>query len=268
MKKKFKSIQKSLIEETNTHGKSVITVYFILRFLVILCMILEFLRGDLNNAFLCLLSLILFLMPFFVEKHFKIDLPNTLEIIILLFIFSAEILGEINNFYQVIPEWDTILHTLNGFLCGAVGFSLVDLLNEKSKSVNLSPIFVCLVSFCFSMTIGIAWEFFEYFADNSFLNTDMQKDTYIETINTVKTDPTKSNKVIKYKDIEYTILYDKDNKEIATLNNYIDIGLHDTMKDLGVNFIGALVFSIFGYLYILNREKYNFLDHFLLKSRT
>lgn len=268
MNKKIKSIRKNLIEETNTHGKSVIRVYFILRFLVILCMVLEFLRGDLNNAFLCLLSLIMFLMPFFIEKKLKIDLPNTLEIIVLLFIFSAEILGEINNFYQVIPHWDTILHTLNGFLCGAVGFSLVDILNTNSKSVNLSPIFVCLVSFSFSMTIGVAWEFFEYTADNSFISTDMQKDKYIDTINTVLTDETKTNTVIKYKDIEYSILYDKDGKEIAKINNYIDIGLHDTMKDLGVNFIGALVFSVFGYLYILNRDKYNFIDHFLLKRRT
>lgn len=268
MKNRIKSIRKSLIEETNTHGKSVIRVYFILRFLVILCMVLEFLRGDLNNAFLCLLSLIMFLTPFFIEKKLKIDLPNTLEIIILLFIFSAEILGEINNFYQVIPHWDTILHTLNGFLCGAVGFSLVDILNTNSKSVNLSPVFVCLVSFSFSMTIGVAWEFFEYTADNSFISTDMQKDKYIDTINTVITDETKTNTVIKYKDIEYSILYDKDGKEIAKINNYIDIGLHDTMKDLGVNFIGALVFSIFGYLYILNRDKYNFIDHFLLKRRT
>lgn len=268
MKKKIKSFRKNLIEETNTHGKSVIRVYFILRFLVILFMVLEFLRGDLNNAFLCLLSLIMFLMPFFIEKKLKIDLPNTLEIIVLLFIFSAGILGEINNFYQVIPHWDTILHTLNGFLCGAVGFSLVDILNTNSKSVNLSPIFVCLVSFSFSMTIGVAWEFFEYMADNSFISTDMQKDKYIDTINTVITDETKTNTVIKYKDIEYSILYDKDGKEIAKINNYIDIGLHDTMKDLGVNFIGALVFSIFGYLYILNRDKYNFIDHFLLKRRT
>lgn len=268
MKKKIKSFRKDLIEGTNTHGKSVIRVYFILRFLVILCMVLEFLRGDLNNAFLCLLSLIMFLMPFFIEKKLKIDLPNTLEIIVLLFIFSAEILGEINNFYQVIPHWDTILHTLNGFLCGAVGFSLVDILNTNSKSVNLSPIFVCLVSFSFSMTIGVVWEFFEYTADNSFISTDMQKDKYIDTINTVITDETKTNTVIKYKDIEYSILYDKDGKEIAKINNYIDIGLHDTMKDLGVNFIGALVFSIFGYLYILNRDKYNFIDHFLLKRRT
>lgn len=268
MKNRIKSIRKSLIEETNTHGKSVIRVYFVLRFLVILCMILEFLRGDLNNAFLCLLSLIMFLMPFFIEKKLKIDLPNTLEIIVLLFIFSAEILGEINNFYQVIPHWDTILHTLNGFLCGAVGFSLVDILNKNSKSVNLSPIFVCLVSFCFSMTIGVAWEFFEYAADNSFINSDMQKDKYINTVNTVLTDGTKTNTVIKYKDIEYSILYDKEGKEIAKINNYIDIGLHDTMKDLGVNFIGALVFSVFGYLYILNRDKYNFINHFLLRSRT
>ena len=203
-----------------------------------------------------------------IQKKLKIDLPNTLEIIILLFIFSAEILGEINNFYQVIPHWDTILHTLNGFLCGAVGFSLVDILNTNSKSVNLSPIFVCLVSFSFSMTIGVAWEFFEYTADNSFISTDMQKDKYIDTINTVITDETKTNTVIKYKDIEYSILYDKDGKEIAKINNYIDIGLQDTVKDLGVNFIGALVFSIFGYLYILNRDKYNFIDHFLLKRRT
>lgn len=268
MKKKIKNFRKILLEESDTHGKSVVTVYFILRFLVILCMILEFLRGDWNNAFLCLLSLILFLMPFFIEKKFKIDLPNTLEIIILLFIFAAEILGEINNFYAIIPHWDTVLHTLNGFLCGAVGFSLVDILNKNSKSVNLSPIFVCLVAFSFSMTIGIAWEFFEYVADNSFINSDMQKDKYIDTINTVLTDETETNTVIKYKDIEYSILYDKEGNEIAKINNYIDIGLHDTMKDLGVNFIGAMVFSIFGYLYILNRDKYHFINHFLLKRRT
>lgn len=266
MIKKIKNFKKSLIEETNTHGKSVITVYFILRFLVILCMILEFLRGDLNNAFLCLLSLILFLMPFFVEKHLKIDLPDTLEIIIFLFIFSAEILGEINNFYGNIPHWDTILHTLNGFLCASVGFSLVYLLNKNSKSISLSPFFVVLASFCFSMTIGIAWEFFEYGTDTIF-GFDMQKDYYIENINTVKTDPTNSNKVVNYNNIETTILYDKEGKEITTLNNYIDIGLHDTMKDLIVNFIGAAVFSIFGYLYITKQDKFKFIDKLLLKSR-
>ena len=166
MIKKIKNIVKTIDDEMKkTHGKASITVYFTLRILVIICMILEFLRGDLNNAFLCLLSLILFLMPFFIEKHFKIDLPDTLEIIIFLFIFSAEILGEINNFYGNIPHWDTILHTINGFLCASVGFSLVYLLNKNTKFINLSPFFVVLVSFTFSMTIGVMWEFFEYGAD-------------------------------------------------------------------------------------------------------
>ena len=266
MFKKYNKIKKVFQEEIKqTHGKASVTVYLTLRILIIICMILEFLRGDLNNAFLCLLSLVLFLMPFFIEKKFKIDLPDTLEIIIFIFIFSAEILGEINNFYGNIPHWDTILHTINGFLCASVGFSLVYLLNKEVDSVNLSPIFITLVAFCFSMTIGIAWEFFEY-ASDTVLGIDMQKDRYIENINTVLTDETKSNKTIKYNDIEYTILYDEQGNEIAKINNYIDIGLHDTMKDLLVNFIGALVFSIFGYLYILNKEKYNFIDNFLLKK--
>lgn len=268
MIKKIKNIVKTIDDEMKkTHGKASITVFFTLRILVIICMILEFLRGDLNNAFLCLLSLILFLMPFFIEKHFKIDLPDTLEIIIFLFIFSAEILGEINNFYGNIPHWDTILHTINGFLCASVGFSLVYLLNKNTKFINLSPFFVVLVSFTFSMTIGVMWEFFEYGAD-TILGFDMQKDTYVENINTVKTDPTNSNEIVNYKNIDQTILYDKTGKEITKLNNYLDIGLHDTMKDLIVNFIGAAIFSIFGYLYIIKNEKFKFIDNFLLKSRT
>ena len=272
MKKRINNFRKILIEENKTQEKSVITVYFILRFLVIICMILEFLRGDWNNAFLCFLSLILFLMPFFIEKKFKIDLPNVLEIIILLFIFSAEILGEINNFYAIIPHWDTMLHTINGFLCGAIGFSLVDLLNKNIKSINLSPLFILIVSFCFSMTIGILWEFFEYVADNSFLNLDMQKDRIVSKISSVKLNKDNKNIPIIIDNIEYTIIYHKDDNgniiETKVNNGYLDIGIHDTMKDLGVNFIGALTFSLFGYLYILNRDKYHFINNFIPMCRT
>ena len=104
----------------------------------------------------------LFLVSFFIDKKLNINLPTLLEIIILPFIFAAEILGEIQNFYGIIPYWDMILHTINGFLCGAIGFSLVDILNENKKlRFKLSPIYVALVAFCFSMTIGVMWEFFE-----------------------------------------------------------------------------------------------------------
>ncbi len=270
MKKKFKRFHNELKNELKKswkeERKSSVIVYFVLRGLVILCMILEFLRGDLNNAFLCLLSLILFIVPFFIEKKFKIDVPNTLEIIIMLFIFAAEILGEINNFYGIIPYWDTMLHTLNGFLAAGVGFALIDLLNKNVKSITLSPLFVAIVSFCFSMTIGVLWEFFEYTADKYF-NVDMQKDRVIKTIKSVMLNPDGKNDPVIIDNIKYTIIYSLDDEgnivETLVESGYLDVGLNDTMKDLFVNFIGASCFSIFGYLYIINRDKYHFIRHFI-----
>jgi hypothetical protein len=221
--------------------------------------------GEYQNALLCILSLILFLIPAFIEKTFKVDLPNTLEITILIFIFSAEILGEINNFYGIFKNFDDILHTITGFLAASVGFSLVYLLNQKIDSFSLSPIFVTIVAFCFSMTIGVLWEFFEYSMD-TLLYFDTQKDTYVDKINTVKLDKTFSNKVVKIDDINKTILYDKKVNELVTFIGDLDIGLIDTMDDLTVNFIGAFVYSIFGYIYITNKEKDKIAKKFIIKK--
>ena len=247
-----------------TKEKSLI-VYFILRFLVILCMSAAILRKEWNSAFLCILSLLLFTIPTIIEDKLNIELPTVLESIIYLFIFSAEILGEINNFYIMIPHWDTVLHTLNGFLAAGIGFSLIDLLNKNSKGLNLSPFFVAVVAFCFSMTIGVLWEFFEYTADY-YLKLDMQKDKVITNISTVMLDPENSNKVIRINDVTKTEIFTNDNSIIVE-DGYLDVGLNDTMKDLLVNFIGATCFSLFGYLYILNRDKYKFVRHFIPSKR-
>ena len=257
--KKYKELKKEY-EKTK---KSSIIVYIVLRTLVIFSMVRQILRGDLNNAFLCVLSLVLFTLSGVFHKKFKIKVPNLLEIIIYLFIYSAEILGEIHNFYGHIPAWDTILHTLNGFLCAGIGFSLVDLLNENSKKIKLSPIYVAIVAFCFSMTVGVCWEFFEYSADK-IVKTDMQTDVLVQEISTVYLDPNKENKTVLLKDIGKTIIYDKNNNEIAVIDNgYLDIGINDTMKDLLVNFVGAVVYSILGYFYIKNRDKYKFASNFI-----
>lgn len=256
--KKFKDA----IKESN---KLSVTVYFILRFLVIICLFREICYGNFENALICVLALVLFLVPAFLEKTFKIDFPTTLEILIFLFIFSAEILGEINNFYGKYELFDDILHAINGFACASIGFSSVYILNEKTKSLKLSPFFIALVSFCFSMTIGVAWEFFEYNADK-YLGLDMQKDKYVENIKTVTLDPNESNKVIKIENIDYTILYDKDGKQLAKIDNYLDLGIHDTMEDLKVNFIGAFVFSVYGYLYTINNKKYKLAGKFITKK--
>lgn len=250
-----------------------ITVYFVLRFLVILVMIRQIFTANWNNVFLCILTLILFLVPVVIDRKFNIRLPNTLETIILLFIFSAEILGEINEFYLHFAHWDTILHTLNGFLCAAIGFSMIDILNRKEVfHTKLSPIFVALVAFCFSMTVGVLWEFFEFGMDRVF-KYDMQKDEILKTIATVELNPSGKNVAVVIDNIEKTIIQSRDNEGNLVLTEidggYLDIGISDTMKDLIVNFIGAIVFSILGLLYIKNKDEYKFAEQFIpvLKRR-
>lgn len=259
-------INKLLKQTYHETKRSSLIVYSVLRILVIICMILQILRGNYDNALLCLLSLILLLIPFFIQRGFKITLPNTLEIIILLFIFSAEILGEIQNFYGIFPFWDSMLHTINGFLAAAVGFSLINILNKNSEKFQLSPIYLCIVAFCFSMTIGVLWEIFEFGADR-ILNYDMQKDQIVDTISSVEFDPDHSNNKVIIDKIDHTTVYDKNGKEIKTISGgYLDIGLIDTMKDLMVNFIGAVVFCSFGYIYLTTEGKNQFITNFVLQK--
>lgn len=256
---KFSRLMKKKYKETN---KKSIVIYLILRLLVILSMIFQIILGNISNVLMCILALILFTLPTIISEKFKIGIPSLLEGIIYLFIYSTAILGEINNFYGRIPFWDTILHTLNGFLCAGIGFSLVDLLNQNSKRIKLSPLYIAIVAFCFSMTIGILWEFFEFTADY-LTKTDMQKDRIVREISSVMLNKDNENVPIKIKDIEKTEIYSKDGTVTTIENGYLDIGLIDTMKDLFVNFIGAVVFSIIGFLHVQNREKYKFAEGFI-----
>lgn len=224
-------------------------VYLILRALVLLSLVRGFFRGDYQSVFLCVLSLILMLMPSILAHRLDIKLPSALEVVILLFIFSAEILGEINSFYVRVPHWDTMLHTINGFLCAAIGFAMVDLMNRDERfSLHLSAKYLALMAFCFSMTVGVLWEFFEFSGDY-FLGMDMQKDTVVHALHTVTLDETLTNTIIHIGDIQDVILVRSDGSQISLgIGGYLDIGIIDTMKDLLVNLIGAVTFSIIGYI--------------------
>ena len=241
-----------------------VAVYLILRVAVILVLIAQVFNRNFENVFLCVLTLFLFTIPTFIEERIHIDLPDTLEVIILLFIFAAEILGEIQAYYITFPYWDTMLHTMNGFLCAAIGFSLVDILNRNKRfSFSLSPLFMALVAFCFSMTIGVLWEFFEHVMD-LFFHLDMQKDTVVNVISSVMLDPSGGNVPHAISGITDVIVVTADGQQHALgLGGYLDIGLLDTMMDLFVNFVGAIVFSIIGYFYIKNRGKGRFARRFI-----
>lgn len=260
--KKLMSYKEMVKRKRKNTTKGAMAVYFILRGFVVFTLVRSLFEQEYFNVLLCVLSLFLFTIPTFIEEGLRIELPDTLEVIVYMFIFAAEILGEINNFYILIPNWDTVLHTLNGFLCAAVGFSLVDLLNRNSSRISLSPLYMSLVAFCFSMTVGVLWEFFEYSADH-FLHTDMQKDTVITDIYTVELNPDGLNEVVAVEDIETTTIVTEDG-EVIEIEGYLDIGLNDTMEDLFVNLVGASVFSVFGFFYVKHRtKKGQFVENFI-----
>ena len=256
--------KKAIHMELREHKTSFL-VFTVLRMLVVVTMVLQFFNKNYENVYLCVLTLLLLIVPSFLQVSIKVELPTGLEIIILLFIFSAEILGEIRAFYLRIPIWDTILHTLNGFLMAAIGFSLVDILNRGERfSFKLSPAYMAIVAFCFSMTIGVLWEFFEWGMD-MFFHLDMQKDTVLTSITSVMLNTEGLNVPVTIGGITDVAV----NGESLGLGGYLDIGLYDTMKDLFVNFIGAVVFSTVGFFYVKNRGKGHFAKRFIprLKSK-
>ena len=259
---RMRNLGEALYMELREHRSSFI-VYFTLRILVIVMLVLQLLNRNYENVFLCALTLLLLVMPSLVQVTFKVELPTTLEIFILVFIFAAEILGEISEFYLVFPFWDTVLHTINGFLAAAIGFSMVDLLNRSEKIVfNLSPLFTAIVAFCFKMTIGVIWEFFEFGMDQ-LLGYDMQKDTVIHALRSVTLDPEGRNVPYVISNITETVVNGRD----LGIGGYLDIGLIDTMQDLIVNFIGASVFSVIGFFFVKNRGKGRIVGRFIPRRK-
>jgi hypothetical protein len=258
MKKKkdeLKQLNHEMHDKAARTNKKTMAVFVILRALIIVTMIISILQRDAFNVMMCIAALLLFTIPAFLRETLKIELPGLMEGIIYCFIYAAAIMGEIQNFYNVIPFWDTMLHTMNGFICAGIGFSLVDLLNKHSHRLSLSPIYLAIVSFCFSMTVGVCWEFIERGMDLVFL-TDGQKDAKITQISSVDLNPSGKNVPVVLKNITETdIHYDNGSKVYVYEGGYLDIGLDDTMSDLFVNMIGAVVFSTFGYFYVVNRGK-------------
>ena len=229
-------------------NKKQFIAYSILRILVLLTAVRCAFTHNYESLAICVLTLVLFLLPSLFEQLLKIEIPPVFQIIIYLFIFAAEILGEVNKYYTAIPGWDTMLHTINGFLCAAIGFSLFNILNRGSKSMQLSPFYLSLVAFCFSMTVGGVWEVIEFTADQMFF-LDMQKDFVVSSFASVTLDESNTQIPVRISEITRTIIETKNGDPVVIEGGYLDIGIIDTMKDLLVNFIGAIVFSVIGYFY-------------------
>ena len=260
----MKSFSKVMRNRYKEEKKSAIIIYFVLRVLVIICAILSIVNGNYKHTFICILALVLFTLPTIAQKTLKFELPNTFEAIVYFFIFAAEILGDVNRFYVTVPHFDTILHTMNGFLCAAFGFALLDIIDRRSRKIDVTPLFIAiaLFAFCFAILVGVLWEFFEYGGDQIFV-ADMQKDTIVSSFSTSKLDDSKR---VYVTDIVETQIKTKSGQTYVIKDGYLDIGINDTMKDLLVNMVGAIVFCIFGVIYLKNERDNSFAKKFIPKT--
>lgn len=123
----------------------------------------------------CVLGIFVMMIPSFVEKKKAIDIPDPIEIIYFIFLYCAIYLGEVHNFYYLIPYWDSILHAFSGAVLGVLGIILVRFLNEgKLIDIQLNPFFISFFAFCFAVAAGTIWEIYEFLADGM-LSLNMQK---------------------------------------------------------------------------------------------
>ena len=176
-------------EKLNKRSKSNMIISNLVRIALIILYVRGWIVSDHSQDFLIILTFAMTYYPSILEKRFGVYLPNGLQIVITLFIFAAQVLGELNGFYTSVPWWDLMLHTISGTVLGMIGFLFVYLLNEKGDAnVNLSPAFVIIFAFCFALTIGVFWEFFEYGSDR-LLGYNMQRfrlpgeDGLVDTMN-------------------------------------------------------------------------------------
>lgn len=178
----------------------------------------------------CVLGVVAMLLPSALYKHWNLMIPPYMLTAYTLFLYAAIFLGEVRNFYYAVPHWDTVLHTFSGMMLGALGFSFITILNNTEKiPLSLSPAFVAIFTFCFGVTLGVIWEFYEFFAD-SVLLTNMQK-------------------------------YALESGEALAGH----AALTDTMKDLLVDAIGAAFISAIGYISL--KYKKGWIEKMLLKFK-
>lgn len=169
----------------------------------------------------CLLGLLVINLPAFLERKLKFELPITLYGMYIVFLYCAIFLGEVRSFYYVIPFWDSILHAFSSLMLGFFGYMVITILVRDDHIVmNLSPAFTAIFAFCFALSIGAAWEIYEYTFDG-LLGLNMQK--------------------------------------YMTVNGELLIGhaaLSDTMKDIVIDAAGALTATIIGSAAIKHDRKW------------
>lgn len=204
--------------------------------------------GEFNKVVICGVALVLLLVVRIILLKWKVKIASYLEILTYIFIFCSSILGEVYDFYTFISWWDILVHGLSGFLVTMICFSFFKFFYKECIASKSKFFTVIIISFCFSITVGVMWEFLEY-ASDKFFDFDGQKDTIINQLSSTKLDGSKNSKPVVIKNIAKTVIYEDNDKILTTINGgYLDIGLNDTMGDLLMATSGSFIAGLIIYI--------------------
>jgi len=142
--------------------------------------ILALTRFQLLASFVAIGTFIITLLPFALQKKFKLSIPNFFIAAIVFFIAASLFFGEESHFYYKFWWWDSMLHGFSAIGFGVLGFIIMVYLCQSSK-LKASPFLISLFSFSFALAIGALWEIFEYAMDQTF-GTNMQKSGLPDTM--------------------------------------------------------------------------------------
>ncbi|MGN1096026.1 MAG: hypothetical protein ACI4QR_06525 [Eubacteriales bacterium] len=251
-----------------------IVIYIFVRLIFIVAAVIAATNADYLTAFQCVLAFVVFLLPSMMDKKFNIELPNALELAIIIFTFMAVLGGELGNFYAQYPLWDKILHTSSGFMIAAIGLALINFMNKRKSAIgNLSPFFICAFAFCFALSIEVIWEFFEFAVDKFSMTTDMQADYFVTSFASKKAGGDKNPVPLVVDNIKNVVINFSNGREPLVLPAYIDIGGKDTMYDLMVGALGAFIFCTVEFIALTARKARSkkraqkIADSFVIKKR-
>ena len=189
--------------------------------------------GEWTRIALTAATLIFVPVPLFIEYLFR----KKLTIVAFLIGISYSIgpmLGHAYNLYTILPWWDKMLHMSAGVIFALLGIELARKL-FRGRDIDSSYLLLAIFGLCCSMALSVAWEY----GLDLWLGLDTQTDTVIHTIvsATLGRDAGIAEPVTNINDVIV-------GGRSLGLGGYLDIGLIDTMHDLMIESLGAVIAAI------------------------
>lgn len=131
-------------------------------------------------AFVSTVTLMLSLAPVVISRWADVKVPDSFVVGVVLFVGGTLFLGEVFDFYERYWWWDVAMHGGSAIAFGLTGFLLIFMMFQGDRYAA-PPFAVSVFAFCFAVTIGVAWEVFEFSMDQ-LLGLNMQKSGLVDTM--------------------------------------------------------------------------------------